>query len=199
MGLTPAHEIIDLEKRMEVWAKMAEENLNLEIFKNLLKAPIHKQNPISLTIKNEKNAGFENEYPIAIAEDNAFHFRYPETKEYLEALGMPLITWKPTENEPIPIKAKGLIIPGGFPEQYAEQLSTATRALKSIKAFYGKCPIYAECGGMLLLGNSIKDLKGNSHLMAGLLPFDAEKGKLQVGYRQLKSLSNTLILSLIHI
>ncbi|MFL2868846.1 MAG: hypothetical protein ACJZ78_08630 [Prochlorococcus marinus] len=58
-------------------------------------------------------------HPIAIAEDEAFHFRYQETKELLEDNGMPTITWKPLENEQIPKEARGLIIPGGFPEQHA--------------------------------------------------------------------------------
>ena len=194
LGLTPAHEINDIEKRVEAWVEIAKNNLDLEIFKHLLKAPLLKKEPIFLKANESKKKTSISQYPIAIAEDKAFHFRYPETKEYLEELGMPLITWKPTENESIPIMAKGLIIPGGFPEQHAEQISAASNALNSLKSFYGKGPIYAECGGMLLLGNSIKDQEGTSHPMAGLLPFDAKKGKLQIGYRQLIGLSNTLIL-----
>ena len=100
---------------------------------------------------------------------------------------MPTITWKPLENEQIPKEAKGLIIPGGFPEQYAHQLSNSTISLNSIKMFSKKFPIYAECGGMMLLGKSIFDLEGREHSMAGILPFKAKKGNLKIGYREATS------------
>ena len=53
-------------------------------------------------------------------------------------------------------EAKGLIIPGGFPEEFAEEISQCKRSLSSLKDFYLKHPIYAECGGMLILGEKIK-------------------------------------------
>ena len=194
LGLIPAHEINDLEKRIESWSQLAEKYLDLNAFQHLLKSPSKKQIVRKKKVHLSQNNFIKHHYPIALAEDNAFHFRYAETKEYLEDMGMPLKIWKPSEDQPIPSEAKGLIIPGGFPEQFAKQLSQSSRSLKSIKSFYGKCPIYAECGGMLLLGESIQDLEGKEHKMAGLLPFKAVKGSLKVGYRQLKSLNKSLIL-----
>ncbi len=134
-----------------------------------------------LDIKKQKNQ------PVAIAEDDAFHFRYQETKELLEENGMPTITWKPIENEQIPEEARGLIIPGGFPERYANELSNSKKSLNSIRIFSKKFPIYAECGGMMLLGKSIFDLEGKEHSMAGILPFKAKKGNLKIGYRETTS------------
>ena len=100
---------------------------------------------------------------------------------------MPTITWKPIENEQIPNEARGLIIPGGFPEHHAQQLSQSKTSLKSIKIFSKKYPIYAECGGMMLLGKSIFDLEGREHSMAGILPFKAKKSTLNIGYREIIS------------
>ena len=100
---------------------------------------------------------------------------------------MPTITWKPLENEQIPKEAKGLIIPGGFPEQHANQLSNSKTSLNSIKLFSKKFPIYAECGGMMLLCKSIFDLEGREYSMAGILPFKAKKGNLKIGYREARS------------
>ena len=194
LGLIPAHEISDLKKRMEQWSQIAEQHLDLEAFQKLLKAPVAKYNETREETTNRTIKSHLDQYPIAIAQDQAFHFRYQETKEYLEDLGMPLIAWKPTEDEEIPKESRGLIIPGGFPEQFAEQISQSHRSLSSIKSFYGRHPIYAECGGMLLLGKSINDYKGKSHRMADLLPFHAKKGNLTVGYRKLKGLNNSLIL-----
>jgi cobyrinic acid a,c-diamide synthase len=47
---------------------------------------------------------------------------------------------------------------------------------------------------MLLLGQSLTDAKGNAHAMAGLLPFHARKGQLQVGYRRLEAHHDGLLL-----
>jgi len=180
LGLAPAHEILDLEKKINNWASIAKDYLDIESFKKLLLPPKSKNKSINYLPKKVSDLV----YPIAIAEDEAFHFRYQETKELLEKNGMPTITWKPLENEQIPIEARGLIIPGGFPEQHAKQLSNSKISLKAIKIFAKKFPIYAECGGMMLLGKSIFDLDGKEHQMAGILPFKAKKGTLRIGYRE---------------
>ncbi len=180
LGLAPAHEILDLEIKVRKWGAIAKEYLDIESFKKLLLPPKSNNKTINFLQKKELRLI----HPIAIAEDEAFHFRYQETKELLERNGMPTITWKPLENEKIPTEAKGLIIPGGFPEQHAHQLSKSKTSLKSIKIFSKKFPIYAECGGMMLLGKSIFDLEGTEHTMAGILPFKAKKSNLKIGYRE---------------
>ncbi len=180
LGLAPAHEILDLEIKVKKWASIAKDYLDIESFRKLLLPPESNSNSINFLRKKES----EFIHPIAIAEDEAFHFRYQETKELLEENGMPTITWRPLANEQIPNEAKGLIIPGGFPEQHANQLSNSTKSLNSIKMFSKKFPIYAECGGMMLLGKSIFDLEGREHSMAGILPFKAKKGNLEIGYRE---------------
>ena len=189
LGLAPAHEILDLEIKIKKWASIAKDHLNIESFRTLLLSPESNKKTINLLQKKESAVI----HPIAIAEDDAFHFRYQETKELLEGNGMPTITWKPLENEQIPKEAKGLIIPGGFPEQHANQLSNSTISLNSIKMFSKKFPIYAECGGMMLLGKSIFDLEGREHAMAGILPFKAKKGNLKIGYREATTKNNSPI------
>ena len=180
LGLAPVHEVLDLDKKVKKWASIAKDYLDIESFKKLLLSPNFQHEEINyFPTKNS-----ELIHPIAIAEDEAFHFRYQETKELLEKNGMPTITWKPLENKQIPKEARGLIIPGGFPEQHANQLSNSKITLNSIKSFSKKFPIYAECGGMMLLGKSIFDLEGREHSMAGILPFKAKKGNLKIGYRE---------------
>jgi cobyrinic acid a,c-diamide synthase len=191
LGLAPAHEILELEIKIKKWASIAKENLDIESFKKLLLAP--KCNHKTFNFLPRHDSGFI--HPIAIAEDEAFHFRYQETKELLEENGMPTITWKPLENEQIPKEARGLIIPGGFPEQHAKQLSNSKKSLNSIKIFSEKFPIYAECGGMMLLGKSIFDLEGREYSMSGVLPFKAKKGNLKIGYREAISKNESPITS----
>ena len=191
LGLAPAHEIIDLENKIKRWASIAEDYLDIESFKKLLLAP--KSNNKIINFFPKKESMFI--HPIAMAEDEAFHFRYQETKELLEDYGMPIIIWKPLENEKIPKEAKGLIIPGGFPELHAKQLSNSKTSLSSLKIFSKKHPIYAECGGMMLLGKSIFDIEGMEYTMAEVLPFKAKKGNLKIGYRELRSKNKSPITS----
>ena len=59
---------------------------------------------------------------------------------------------------------------------------------------FNQLPIYAECGGMLLLGQTIADINGKVLPMAGILPFHSRKGKLKVGYRNLNVTRDSLLL-----
>ncbi len=175
---------------VEYFAEFAEKHLDLSIFLNLLK-PITKKNNRNKTIKLKH---LSNIKPIAIAEDKIFHFQYPETKEYLNAIGVPLLSWNIYDDQEIPKEAHSLIIPGGFPERYAQHISNSKRSLKSLREFYKKKFIYAECGGMMILGDSIEDENGSFHKMAGIIPFKAKKGLLSIGYRDIKGEKDSIII-----
>ncbi|KGG12231.1 MULTISPECIES: cobyrinate a,c-diamide synthase [Prochlorococcus] len=194
LGLAPAHEIQSIEEKMNQWTDVASRYLNLEHFEKLLRtnSPVIVANKTLLFA--QKKPRKEKSIPIAIAQDKAFHFCYPDLEESLESLGIEVIQWRITKDEPIPEEVKGIIIPGGFPELHAEEISQSQKSLNSIRRFFGTRPIYAECGGMLILGNSIQDENNKTHLMAGILPFSAKQGALEVGYRKLKSTKNSLLL-----
>ena len=189
LGLAPAHELQDLGQRLDRWARLAEQHLALDQLIPLLDAPVGGADPLSNVPESSGPTR-----PVAVASDEAFHFRYAETGELLERMGMPVLPWSPLADEPIPERARGLIIPGGFPEQHAERISGCRTSLQSLRTFASRQPVYAECGGMLLLGQQLADLDGLQHPMAGLLPFRARRGPLQVGYRQLKAHANSLLL-----
>ncbi len=182
----------ELQKKINIdyYAQFAEKHLNFSIFLKFLK-PIKKE--IS-KIKEINFKKFVHNKPIAIAEDKVFHFQYPETKEYLNQIGIPLISWNVYEDQEIPNEAHTLIIPGGFPEKYAQHISNSKRSLNSLRQFSKEKYIYAECGGMMLLGDSIEEENGISYNMAGILPFKAKKGNLTVGYRFIKGLENSKLL-----
>ncbi len=193
LGLIPADQFDDLNQRSEYYVSLAEQYLDLDSFKRIFLAPKASLNPVKVGFQKQIEKFLGRKYPVAIAQDNAFHFRYEETKDCLSLLGIELIPWSPLSDEPIPKDVKGLMIPGGFPEQYASQLSTCTRSLNQLRSCYGRLPIYAECGGMMLLGESIFDEEGNTHIMSGILPFSSRKGFLKVGYRSLSGINNTLL------
>jgi cobyrinic acid a,c-diamide synthase len=106
---------------------------------------------------------------IGIIKDSAFQFYYPENIEALEAAGAKIIVISPLDSETIP-PIDALYIGGGFPETHAQQLAqnvTFREQLKSL-AKHG-LPIYAECGGLMYLGEELV-LDETSFPMAGVLP-----------------------------
>ena len=123
--------------------------------------------------------------PIAVASDAAFHFRYPEATEMLQALGLEPLPWSPLADEPLPAGCRAVLLPGGYPELHAAQLAASGRSLQALRTAANQgLPIAAECGGLLLLGRELLDPDGVPHSMAGLLPFSAARGALSLGYRQ---------------
>jgi cobyrinic acid a,c-diamide synthase len=195
LGLAPAHELDQLNVRLEKWAAIADEHLEMEVFEQLMAAPKQGPEPIQTVLGTAlEQDTLRTPLPVAVAQDNAFHFRYPEMQDCLEALGMPVIPWHPLEDEPVPQAAYGLVIPGGFPELHAEQLSHCQQSLSGLRDWVQRKPLYAECGGMLMLGTSLMDGEGQTHAMAGVLPFHAQRGGLQVGYRRLTATRDSLLL-----
>ncbi len=181
LGLAPAHELASIEERIDRWAALAEQHLRLDALIPLLSAPREADDPLQAIPESTARP-----HPVAVASDAAFHFRYPETGELMERMGMPLLPWSPLANEAIPDEARGLILPGGFPEQHAAELASCQTSMDALRRFTATHPVYAECGGMLMLGRQLTDLEGQPHAMAGVLDFSARRGRLQVGYRTLR-------------
>ena len=179
LGLLPAHELKDVQLRLEAWATLAEAHLDLEQLWPLLNAPAPGEAAPALA----KPAS--DPVPVALASDAAFHFRYPEAIELLEQNGLIVEPWSPLADEPLPQGCRGVILPGGYPELHADTLTASSRSLSALRqARKMGLPIYAECGGLLLLGKGLEDQDGVLHPMAGLLPFQARRGSLSLGYRQ---------------
>ncbi len=192
LGIKPCLTTNNLEEKIEIWNTLSKRYLDMDSIQRLLKSEFDLENKVQ---KINSSFNIENSHTIAIAQDNAFHFRYPETKECLEEAGINVIEWQILNDEPIPKEAEGIILPGGFPEDFAKEISDSKRSLSSIRSFFGKKPIYAECGGMLILGQSLYDNDNRKHNMTGLLPFESKKGNLRVGYRKIKALNKGLISS----
>jgi cobyrinic acid a,c-diamide synthase len=108
---------------------------------------------------------------VAVARDAAFCFLYPANLEVLEALGAGVRFFSPLADEPVPSDADAVYLPGGYPELHAERLAGAARWRASIRAAHAAgMPILAECGGMMVVAESLVDKDGHAWPMAGLLP-----------------------------
>jgi cobyrinic acid a,c-diamide synthase len=107
---------------------------------------------------------------VAIAHDAAFAFLYPANVDCLESLGAHVRFFSPLADEPVPLGAAAVFLPGGYPELHAERLSAAHGFHDSIRAAHATdIPILAECGGMMALAQSLGDAQGRQWPMAGLL------------------------------
>ena len=107
---------------------------------------------------------------IAVAMDKAFCFYYQDNLDLLEELGAEILPFSPLEDKALPAGAQGLILGGGYPELYLEQLSGNQGMLQSIKSgLEAGMPCIAECGGFMYLNEIIRDEKGKSHKMVGAM------------------------------
>lgn len=113
---------------------------------------------------------------IAVARDEAFCFYYQENMEILESLGVELIPFSPIHDQELPAKVSGVILGGGYPENYAKALSENTSMLVSIRqAWENKMPFLAECGGFLYLHRELEGSDGIFYPLAGVIPDKAWK------------------------
>jgi cobyrinic acid a,c-diamide synthase len=106
--------------------------------------------------------------------DSAFTFYYPENLEDLEASGARLVPVSALSSPELPPELDALYIGGGFPETHAEALCSNRGFLDSLRARIQEgIPVYAECGGLMLLSRAIL-WHGRHFPMAGVLPFEVE-------------------------
>lgn len=129
---------------------------------------------------------------LAVARDEAFSFYYAENMELLRELGAELVEFSPLHDEKLPADIDGLLLGGGYPENFCGQLEKNTSMRCAIKAAYEKnMPCLAECGGFLYLQQELEGSDGQICRMAGVLPgkgFRTEK-LCRFGYMQGKSRS----------
>jgi cobyrinic acid a,c-diamide synthase len=122
---------------------------------------------------------------IGIARDDAFHFYYADNLSMLRELGAELVEFSPLTDRRLPRGLGGVYLGGGYPELHCEALGANAGMLEDLRrhAADGKA-IYAECGGLMYLGQGIKDLGGKRWAMAGVIPIEtAMLGKLRsLGY-----------------
>ena len=108
---------------------------------------------------------------IAIAYDAAFSFVYPANLRLLEQMGARVRVFSPLADDVLPSAADALYLPGGYPELHATTLARNARSAAAIRSHAASgLPIYAECGGMLYLLETVTDSFGASTPMLGLLP-----------------------------
>jgi cobyrinic acid a,c-diamide synthase len=110
---------------------------------------------------------------LGVIRDSAFHFYYPENLEALADAGMELVEIDAINDPGLPA-VDGLYMGGGFPEMFASALADNQALRREIRSLVSEgLPVYAECGGLMYLGEGIR-AAGGSYPMVGALPLWTE-------------------------
>jgi cobyrinic acid a,c-diamide synthase len=132
---------------------------------------------------------------VALAQDRAFTFVYPHVLQAWRRAGAEILPFSPLADEAPPEHADSCWLPGGYPELHAETLAAARNFCSGLQRFAQTRPVHGECGGYMVLGQSIEDSDGRHHAMTGLLGHSTSftKRKLHLGYRAAKLLSGGVL------
>ena len=195
LGLVQAGEHADLDRLINRLVATAQNHIDLNAI--LIAAAALA---IDSRVSNKSPASKSPALPppgqrIALASDRAFSFVYPHLMSAWRGAGADIIPFSPLHDEPPPERADSCWLPGGYPELHAEKLAAADRFLSGLRDFAQTRPVHGECGGYMVLGQSLEDASGKAHAMAGLLGHSTSfaKRKLHLGYRTARLLADGVL------
>ncbi len=182
LGLVPAGELAHLSHLFDALAALGERCLDWSALLPLLETRPQERQSLAVSLSLPPMSAM---VPIAIAQDAAFNFYYPDNLEQLQAAGAELIDWSPLQDEPLPPGVGGVYLGGGFPELFAAQLADNLRSRQTLqRAIVAGLPTYAECGGLMYLCQSLDGGDGQHYPMVGVLPTQVQmQARLTIGYR----------------
>ncbi|WP_324779481.1 cobyrinate a,c-diamide synthase [Thiobacillus sedimenti] len=106
---------------------------------------------------------------IGIAQDPAFGFYYSEDLDTLRGAGVELVAIDTLRDRVLP-DVDGLLIGGGFPEMFMNELEANATLRGQIRdAIDAGLPTYAECGGLMYLSRELS-WQGRTCRMVGAVP-----------------------------
>ena len=112
-------------------------------------------------------------FRVAYAHDEAFGGYFPDTLETLATLGAELVEFSPLRSEALPDAADLVMIGCGFPDRYADALTSNYSLMAAIRDhFYRGRRIYSEGGGTAYLGRTYR-CGDREAAGVGILPIDA--------------------------
>ena len=190
LGLIQANEQHNLDHFIDIASNAVKNSIDLSLLNQLaLKA---KKMPNSESLLQIPPIGQR----IAIARDDVFSFCYSTVLAGWRISGAEICFFSPLANEAPDCHADAIYLPGGYPELHAGRLANNQIFLDQLRSAATRgLTIYGECGGYMVLGNSIIDEEKNSHRMAGLLPLTSSfaKRRLHLGYRRVTTLATSML------
>ena len=173
MGLVPTPEHDWAGESIDAAAQVAGEHIDLDaIFEIMQDLPSLEVTDVGKkgTEDRKQTISADAERPkIGIIKDSAFQFYYPENIDALKAAGAETVFISPLAGKPL-LELDALYIGGGFPETHAKELAENESFRKGLKKLAEDgLPIYAECGGLMYLGQELV-LEKKSYPMVGVFP-----------------------------
>ncbi len=164
LGLVPAHERESIDELFDNLAKFIEKNVDVDAIIDVAYKACELPDVNDLEIFKE----YESDIKIGVIKDRAFTFYYADNIEALAKRGK-IVYIDATKDKSLK-GVDALYIGGGFPEIFAEELERNSKLREQIYEFCesGR-PCYAECGGLMFLGESI-ETNNEEYEMVGLLP-----------------------------
>ena len=179
MGLVPTPEHDWAAESIDAAAQIAGEHIDLNAIYELIQdLPVIKpeargqmtdDRDKKTEVRSQISSAEADRPKIGIIKDSAFQFYYPENIDALKEAGAETVFISPLAEKTLP-DLDALYIGGGFPETHAKELAQNASFRKELKALAeDNLPIYAECGGLMYLGEELV-LEGKSYPMVGVLP-----------------------------
>lgn len=107
---------------------------------------------------------------IGYVRDRALWFYYEENLEALRRAGAELVRLSLLDDASWP-ELDGLYLGGGFPEDWARELSASPHLARLATLAEAGLPIYAECGGFMVLASAL-ERDGQRWPMSGIFPVE---------------------------
>lgn len=107
---------------------------------------------------------------IGYVRDRALWFYYEENLEALRRAGAELVRLSLLDGAPWP-ELDGLYLGGGFPEDWARELSASPHLARLATLAGEGLPVYAECGGFMVLASAL-ERDGQRWPMSGIFPVE---------------------------
>lgn len=171
LGLIPAHERDEFAEIFDKLANVVEKYVDVEgIVKVAEKAVELEPVPEHPIFRKEVD-----KVKIGIIMDRAFSFYYQDNLDAF-ASKAELVYIDALNDKKLP-EVDALYIGGGFPEVFAKELEANKKLREQIYHFCtSNKPVYAECGGLMYLGESII-VDDGEYDMVGFLPLKTEMHK----------------------
>lgn len=192
LGLITAEEVLQLQTKLDLLADQAECTIDLDGIQSLAE----RAEPLQEEPYTPPYRGGFCRPRIAVARDRAFCFYYADSLRLLEHLGAELCYFSPLVDSTLPAGCNGVLLGGGYPELYGEDLEKNHSIRENLYTSIQKgMPCIAECGGFLYLHRTLEDSYGTPRRMVGTILADGIRTeKLQrFGYATLTAQRDNLL------
>lgn len=180
LGLIPMAEFKEKEEIISNIGGFINENVNIEQILDIANKT-KEINEANEPLWNKKEELSKQKIRIGIAKDAAFNFYYQDNLDAFSENGAKFIEFSPINGETLP-DADCFLIGGGFPEIYSQEISQNTNFLKDLKNIItDNHPVYAECGGLMILSSKLTTLSGDEYQFANVIPSNVIMKKQRQG------------------